>query len=103
MQALRTDADAVQAAQAAERAAAASLKIVQTQLRLGQVSYLVLLTAEQAYLQAGLTLAQARANRLSDAAGLMQALGGGWWNRTDVMAHDVEGRTLLGILGLRRP
>lgn len=103
LQALRTDANAVQATQAAEWAAAASLEIVRTQLRLGQVSYLALLAAEQAYLQAGLTLAQARANRLSDAAGLMQALGGGWWNRTDVEVHDVEGQSLLGILGSRRP
>ncbi len=103
LQALRTDGDAVQAAQAAEQAAAASLQIVRTQLRLGQVSYLALLTAEQTYLQAGLTLAQAQASRLSDAAGLMQALGGGWWNRRDVEVHDAEGRSLLGILGVRRP
>lgn len=103
LQALQTDADAVQAAQAAQRAASASLEIVRAQLRLGQVAYLALLTAEQTYLQAGLTLAQARANRLSDAAGLMQALGGGWWNRADVRVDDVEGRSLLGIFGLRHP
>jgi outer membrane protein TolC len=44
-------------------------------------SYLALLTAEQSYNQAVLNLAQARANRYSDTAALLQALGGGWWNR----------------------
>jgi hypothetical protein len=27
-------------------------------------------------------LVQAQANRYADTAGLFQALGGGWWNRT---------------------
>jgi len=29
-------------------------------------------------------LVQAQANRYADTAALFQALGGGWWNRTDV-------------------
>lgn len=101
LQALKTDADAVQFARAAEKAAHDSLATVQTQLRLGQVSYLALLTSQSAELQASLTLAQARANRLTDAAALMQALGGGWWNRDDVKVPDSRGADLLGVLGLR--
>jgi outer membrane protein TolC len=30
-----------------------------------------------------ISLVQARANRYADTAALFQALGGGWWNRTD--------------------
>ena len=84
LQALKTDADAVLYAQTAETAASSSLQIVQTQLRLGQVGYLALLTAQSTELQALLTLVQAQSNRLMDAAALIQALGGGWWNREDV-------------------
>lgn len=103
LQALRIDADAVRFAQAAKNVASASLAIVRTQLRLGQVSYLALLTAEQTELQSGLALVQAQANRLSDSAALMQAVGGGWWNRSDVRVQDVQGRNLLGMLGLQQP
>ena len=31
-----------------------------------------------------ISLVQAKANRYADTAALFQALGGGWWNRTDV-------------------
>jgi len=50
----------------------------------GYASYLALLSAEQAYQQALITLVQAQANRYADTAALFQALGGGWWNRLDV-------------------
>jgi outer membrane protein TolC len=50
-------------------------------LELGDISYLNLLNAEQAYQQAALNMVQALANRYSDTAALFQALGGGWWNR----------------------
>jgi outer membrane protein TolC len=39
---------------------------------------LVLLTAEQTYLQAVIQVVQARAARLSDKVALFQSLGGGW-------------------------
>lgn len=79
--ALQLDADAVNANLKAERAAADSLTAVRHNVELGLASYLALLTAEQSYSQAVLNLAQARANRYSDTAALLQALGGGWWNR----------------------
>ena len=34
--------------------------------------------------QALISLAEARANRYADTAALFQALGGGWWNRSDI-------------------
>jgi len=84
LRALQSDADALQAAVAAERSAKVSLDISRRQLELGHISYLSVLTAEQTYEQALLNLAQAQANRYADTAALFQALGGGWWNRTDV-------------------
>ncbi len=86
LHALALDADALKAADAAERAAAESLEIARRQLQLGAVSYLSLLNAEQAYQQARINLVQAQAGRFADTAGLFQALGGGWWHRTDVAA-----------------
>ncbi|MFZ0946036.1 MAG: efflux transporter outer membrane subunit [Syntrophobacteraceae bacterium] len=86
LHAIQSDADAVRAAVAAEKAAAQSLDIARRQLELGDISYLALLNAEQTYQQASLNLAQALSNRYADTAALFQALGGGWWNRSDVPA-----------------
>lgn len=87
LHALQSDADALAAAVAAEQAAGSSLAIVRKQLELGQVAYLALLNAEQAYQVAKLALVQAQAARLTDTAGLFQALGGGWWNQTERVAE----------------
>ncbi len=83
LRALQNDADALKANLAAERAAADSLAIALKMQKLGAVSYLTELNAEQAYQQAVVNLVQARANRYADTAALFQALGGGWWNRND--------------------
>jgi NodT family efflux transporter outer membrane factor (OMF) lipoprotein len=76
LHALATDADTLAAASRAEEAAQKSLDVVRHQLELGSVSYLALVNAEQAYQQALISLAQARANRYADTAALFQALGG---------------------------
>ena len=86
LRALQSDADAVAAQAAAERAALQSLDASRREFHLGAISYLSLLTAEQTYQQARLSLVQAQAGRFSDTAALFEALGGGWWNRTDVQA-----------------
>jgi len=83
LQALRFDADALQEAVNAERAADSSLVIAKRQVEIGDVSDLALLAAEQTYQQALINLVQARANRYADTAALFQALGGGWWNRSE--------------------
>jgi outer membrane protein TolC len=80
LHALQSDADAMKAAVAAERAARRTLDITRRQLELGSVNYLAALAAEQAWRQALINLVQARANRFSDSAALFMALGGGWWN-----------------------
>jgi outer membrane protein TolC len=51
------------------------------------VSYLALLSAETTYNQALFTRVQAEATRYGDTVALFQALGGGWWNRTEVTAR----------------
>jgi len=84
LQAIRLDAIALQKAAASERAALKSLEIVRGRLRLGDINYLGLLTAQQTYQQALLSLAQAKAQRYADTVALFAALGGGWWNRQDV-------------------
>lgn len=78
--ALKLDASAVAASLRAEQAAASSLAATRSNVELGSTSYLALLSAQQTYQQAVLSLAQARANRYADTAALFQALGGGWWN-----------------------
>jgi len=96
LRALQADAAAVNAQAAAERAAADSLDASRRQFRAGAISYLSLLTAEQTYQQARISLVQTLATRFSDTAALFQALGGGWWNRTDVAADPPSTGSLFG-------
>jgi NodT family efflux transporter outer membrane factor (OMF) lipoprotein len=76
LHALATDAEALGASAQAERAAEKSLEVTRQQLRIGAVSYLALLNAEQTYQQALISVTQSRANRFADTAALFQALGG---------------------------
>jgi outer membrane protein TolC len=87
---MQADADALAADAAAERAAAESLKLVRAQYKSGAASYLQVLTAQQSYQTAAIALVAARAQRYADTAALFQALGGGWWNRTDVAANSTD-------------
>ena len=89
LRALEADAEALKQQVAAEQSAQASLALVQAQYRLGAVAYINLLTAQQTYQNTVLSRVQAQAVRYSDTAALFQALGGGWWNRSD---PDPQGR-----------
>jgi NodT family efflux transporter outer membrane factor (OMF) lipoprotein len=73
---LTADADALDAASRAETAAQRTLEVTRQQLKIGAVSYLALLSAEQTYQQTLITVIQSRANRFADTAALFQALGG---------------------------
>lgn len=64
-----------------ESAARDSLKLILNQYRLGGVSYINLLNAQQQYQQTRISRIQAQAARYNDTAALFQALGGGWWHR----------------------
>ena len=87
LNALQQDADALKAAAEARDAAAVTLDLSKKQYQSGYANYLALLSAEQAYQQAVINLVQAQANRYADTAALFQALGGGWWNRTDIQKN----------------
>jgi NodT family efflux transporter outer membrane factor (OMF) lipoprotein len=104
LRALQSDADALQAQFEAERSAADSLAIAREQYRVGAISYLTLLNAQNTYQETRISLVQAQAARYADTAALFVALGGGWWNRSDVAAapstdkpapasHDHSSRT----------
>lgn len=84
LNALEQDADGLKGAVAAADAATTTLNLTRRQLQTGYISYMAVLTSEQAYQQAEIALVQAQANRYADTAALFQALGGGWWHRSDL-------------------
>jgi NodT family efflux transporter outer membrane factor (OMF) lipoprotein len=87
LSALQQDADGLRANAAAAQAAQKSLELSRLQYKDGYANTLALLNAEQAYQQARIALVQAEASRFADTAALFQALGGGWWHRTDLAGH----------------
>jgi NodT family efflux transporter outer membrane factor (OMF) lipoprotein len=81
--ALEYDAKALKAQAEAEAASRESLEVTQQQLKFGAASYVALFNAQRQYSLAKAALVQAQATRYADTAALFQALGGGWWNRTE--------------------
>jgi NodT family efflux transporter outer membrane factor (OMF) lipoprotein len=104
LHALWTDAESLRTAVDAENAVSRSLDIARRQLTLGDVTPLIVFTDEQALDQARLVLLQARVNRYADVVALFQALGGGWWNRSDNKdGHDGPDATNASVdLGTHR-
>jgi NodT family efflux transporter outer membrane factor (OMF) lipoprotein len=90
LNALEQDAHTLDAAAAARSSAGNTLDLTRRQLQSGSASYLAVLSAQQAYQQATISLVQAQANRYADTAALFQALGGGWWNRPDTADTDTQ-------------
>jgi NodT family efflux transporter outer membrane factor (OMF) lipoprotein len=83
LRALKADADALKATDAADVAARKAFELARRQRELGTISEVALMNAEQTSRQAEIALVQAQANRYADTAGLFQALGGGWWNSSE--------------------
>ena len=83
--ALQQDAQALKASAAADAAAKVTLDLSQRQWKDGYAGYLAVLGAEQAALQARISLVQAQASRFADTVALFQSLGGGWWHRADLV------------------
>jgi NodT family efflux transporter outer membrane factor (OMF) lipoprotein len=81
--ALDNDAQALSAQYEALRASQAGLDLIQRQYDIGTANYVTLLTAQQSYQQARIAYVRALASRYTDTVTLFQALGGGWWHRTD--------------------
>ncbi len=88
--ALEQDAEALRAAATAADAAKVTLDLAKRQWQDGYAGYLAWLSAEQAYQQSRINLVQAQAARFADTAALFQALGGGWWHRTDLATENHE-------------
>ena len=78
LEAVRFDAEQYQASSRQQSAAEASLRIARRQVELGDISYLALLNAETASLQAAIAKVQASSSRFSDVVAMFQALGGDW-------------------------
>ncbi len=84
LSALDSDAQALQAQAVAAGLAQQSLDLVNRQYQAGAVNSLNLYVAQTNYQQTRIALVQAQAARFADTAALFQALGGGWWNRTEL-------------------
>ncbi|MDQ0391372.1 NodT family efflux transporter outer membrane factor (OMF) lipoprotein [Labrys monachus] len=83
IKAVQYDAEALKAQADAQSAADDSLKIARAEYKAGATNYITMLNAEQTALAARTGLVKAQAARFEDTAALLQALGGGWWNRVD--------------------
>ncbi|HXN10990.1 MAG TPA: efflux transporter outer membrane subunit [Steroidobacteraceae bacterium] len=81
--ALQHDAEALKAEFDAVTAASESLDFIQRQYDDGAVDSVTLLTAQLSYQQARIAYVRALGSRYTDTVTLFQALGGGWWNRSD--------------------
>jgi NodT family efflux transporter outer membrane factor (OMF) lipoprotein len=103
LHALDQDAKGLKAALDADRAAKISLDLTNEQVKVGYANYLSLLSAEMVYQQAEISLVQAEANRFADTAALFQALGGGWWNRQDIVTKKTTEGGKPGTDELRFP
>src|SRR5581483_5035313 len=87
LRALQLDAATLHAQRNALRAASDTLDLSRGQYQLGAITYVTLLNAQRSYAQARLAVVQAQAARFADTAALFQALGGGWWNRDDLVPN----------------
>ncbi|MEI6115763.1 MAG: TolC family protein, partial [Burkholderiales bacterium] len=91
LHAIEADARALQIAEDLSGSAKSAYELTKRQHASGYLDRLALINAQQTYRQALLNSAQAQASRLGDTAALFQALGGGWWNRAELIARsDVE-------------
>jgi NodT family efflux transporter outer membrane factor (OMF) lipoprotein len=90
LRALQFDAATLKAQTAALRAASDTLELARGQYKLGAIAYVTLLNSQRSYAQARLAVVQAQAARFADTAALFQALGGGWWNRVDVLTNPLS-------------
>ena len=79
LHALDCDARGLRERTAAVHHARAAYDIAQEQFKGGAISHLVLLDAQRQLVRAELDRVQTQAERYSDSAALLHALGGGWW------------------------
>lgn len=100
LRAIQADAKTLAAQTEAEDAARRSLDIARSQYKAGGTTWTAVLTADQAQQNARIARVKAQAQRYADTAALLQALGGGWWNRID-QTEAAEPRPVATALGVR--
>ncbi len=83
LRAIQFDVKTSRAAAAAEQATAKSFGLLRKERVAGAANNLQVLFSQQTYLNALVAAAQTKAAQYADTAALFQALGGGWWNRSD--------------------
>lgn len=105
LHAIQADAEMLKAANETARAMELTRDITRKRYKFGDVSYQMVLMAEQNHQQAQITLIQAQTNRLGDTAALYQALGGGWWNehQEGVPATDSQPVEISASQNIPRP
>lgn len=77
--ALQYDADLLTVDRHSVDVASEALKLQQTSYQVGTTNVINLIDAERTYAQARLGFATAEVQQFEDTAGLLVALGGGWW------------------------
>lgn len=87
---IQADANALKAAANTEQALQKVYDLTRKQYEEGSVSYQTMLLADLNHQQSVINHIQAQTSRLLDTAALYQALGGGWWNRSQTMVEDCE-------------
>ena len=97
LRALESDAKELKAQAEADASARDSLELTQKQFQLGAVSYLSILNAERQYQQTRIGFIQAQTLRFADTAALFQALGGGWWNRNEMVRDGSSTKESAGV------
>ncbi len=90
LQALDFDAKTLKQQVEVEASAKQTLDLTTQQFNLGAVNSLALLDAKRVYQTAKISLVQAQAARYADTAALFQSLGGGWWNRSELVDISVR-------------
>jgi len=90
---LTHDAEALKAQTEAVEFAEEALTLTQANYQAGIATYLQVLVADGQYLQAKIGYAEAVAQRLQDTVALFVALGGGWWNASDVARESSQPHT----------
>lgn len=86
LDAIQHDAETLHARTEAASEAEAAYHVASQRYEAGGISHLNLLDAQRQQLQTALDRTNSVADRYSDSATLLQALGGGWWNQTHMIA-----------------
>ena len=105
LRSLQADSEAVKAALYSEEVAKRQLDILRAELKIGSVSVLMLLNAENNYMMATVSRIQAEGNRLGDVAGLFMALGGGWSDQVlKKLPPNIDGKRFSdSVEGVKAP